>query len=205
MYNFNENGHVTVIGKTQEGKTYTVNHILKNQKRGVLFFNTQLEELKGYIKIDKRTPFIIIKKLLIKGQKLNYEPSSRLSIQSQEISFLINQIFENGNFNKANFIYFVVDEVHLFKKDALESICRIATGGIRYGVHGIFLSQRPANIDNTLMSQSYEMMIFKCNMESNYFKRYEIPIENILLEIEKNGKYSFCSYDFDIATSYSKI
>lgn len=205
MYKFNDNGHTTVIGKTQEGKTYAVNHILKNQKNGVIFFNTQLEELKNYIKIDKNTSFKVINDLLKKGQKLNYEPSSRLSIQSQEITFLINQIFENCNFSKSNYIYFVVDEVHLFKKVALESICRIATGGIRYGVHGIFLSQRPANIDNTLMTQSIEMIIFKCNMESQYFKNYCIPIDEILLKIEQNGRYSFCSYNFSEYMAYNKI
>jgi hypothetical protein len=204
MYSFG-NGHTTVIGMTQNGKTYTVNRILKNQKRGVLFFNTQLEDLKGYIKVDKTTSFTVIKSLLKKGHKLNYYPSSRLSTQGQELIFLVSQIFENGNFSKENYIYMVVDEVHLFKKKALESVCRIATGGIRFGVHGIFLSQRPANIDNTLMTQSTEMLIFFCSMESQYFKNYCIPIEDILQRIEKNGKYSFCSYDFVNIKEYNKI
>ena len=30
MYNFNEKGHITVIGRTQSGKTYAVNKILKD-------------------------------------------------------------------------------------------------------------------------------------------------------------------------------
>jgi len=205
MFKFNDNGHCTVIGRTQEGKTYTVNKILNNQKRGVLFFNTQLEDLKGYIKIDKNTRFKIILQLLKSGKKLNYFPSTRLNIQEQEIIFLINQLFEHGNFSKTNFIYFVVDEVHLFKKLGLEEICRIATGGLRYGIHGIFLSQRPANISNTLMSQSTEMLIFFCNMESQYFKNYEIPIEEILNNINHMGKYSFCSYDFKTISQYCKV
>jgi len=205
MYKFNNNGHTTVIGRTQEGKTYTVNKILKNQNRGVLFFNTQLEELEGYIKIDKNTRFKIIYSLLKSGKKLNYFPSTRLNIQEQEIIFLINQLFENGHFNKENYIYFVIDEVHLFKKEGLEEICRIATGGIRYGIHGIFLSQRPANISNTLMSQSNEMLIFFCNMESQYFKNYDIPIEDILKNINNMGKYSFCAYDFKTISQYCKV
>jgi len=205
MYKFNDNGHCTVIGRTQEGKTYTVNKILKNQNRGVLFFNTQLEDLQGYIKIDKNTRFKIIYTLLKNGKKLNYFPSTRLNIQEQEIIFLINQLFEHGNFNKDNFIYFVIDEVHLFKKEGLQEITRIATGGLRYGIHGIFLSQRPANISNTLMTQSNEMLIFFCNMESIYFKNYQIPIDIILENITKNGKYSFCSYDFKNICQYTKI
>jgi len=205
MYKFNLSGHCTVIGRTQEGKTYTVNKILKNQDKGVLFFNTQLEELPGYVKIDKNTRFKIIYALLKNGKKLNYFPSTRLNIQEQEIIFLINQLFEHGNFNKEKFIYFVIDEVHLFKKEGLQEITRIATGGLRYGIHGIFLSQRPANISNTLMTQSNEMLIFFCNMESIYFKNYQIPIDTILENITKNGKYSFCSYDFKNIYQYSKI
>ena len=164
-----------------------------------------MEDLAGYIKIDKNTKFKTIKDLLNKGQKLNYIPSTRLNIQGQEISFLIEQLFENGNFGKDKFIYFVVDEVHLFIKESLMEICRIATGGIRYGIHGIFLSQRPANISNTLMTQSCEMLIFFCNMESQYFKNYAIPIEEILGEIERAGKYSFCSYDFTRYETYTKV
>lgn len=203
-YKFDK-GHTTVIGQTQNGKTYTVSHLLLNENRGVLFFNTQMEDLKGYIKVDKNTKFSIIQKLLKKGQKLNYFPSSRISQMENEIEFLIEQLFENGNFSKKNYIFFVVDEAHLFKKKALESVCRIATGGLRFGIHGVFLSQRPANLDNTIMTQSTDMLIFFCSMESQYFKNYNIPIEQIIAEITKHGKYSFCSYDFITVTPYDKI
>ena len=97
MYNL-ELGHTTVIGRTQEGKTYTINKILKNENNGVIFFNTQLEDLKGYIKADKMTPFSQILNLLKKGQKINYFPDSRMEIQSQEIKFLIEKLFEYGKF-----------------------------------------------------------------------------------------------------------
>jgi DNA helicase HerA-like ATPase len=203
-YKFNQ-GHTTVIGMTQNGKTYTVSHLLESQKRGVLFFNAQMEDLQGYIKVDKTTKFSIILKLLKKGQKINYFPSSRMSEQQNEISFLIEQLFENGHFNKKNFIYFVVDEAHLFKKKSLEQVCRIATGGLRFGIHGVFLSQRPANLDNTIMTQSTDMLIFFCSMESQYFKNYSIPIQQIIDEITKHGKYSFCSYNFVTVTAYDKI
>jgi hypothetical protein len=42
-------------------------------------------------------------------------------------------------------------------------------------------------------------------MESQYFKNYCIPIEDILSRIEKNGKYSYCSYDFVTVTEFKKI
>jgi hypothetical protein len=205
MYKFNEFGHSIVIGKTQQGKTYATQKILLEQNKGTLFFNTQLEDLKGYINVDRNTTFKQIKQLLKLGKKLNYMPYPLLKIQFQEIQFLINLLFSSGGFTKNDNIYVVIDEVHLFTKEAQDSIERIATSGLRFGLNGIFLSQRPANMSNTLMSQSNEMLIFKCSMESQYFKSYGIPIEEILQSIESNGKYSFCSYDFNQIKCYTKI
>lgn len=204
MYNF-KNGHTIVVGLTQSGKTYAVEKSLLNQHQGVLFFNTQQENLHGYIKANKKTSFAQILHLLKLGHKINYLPDTKLKTQFVEIEFLINQLFENGNFSKDKSIYFVVDEAHLFEKKALEAVTRIATGGLRWGINGIFISQRPANLDNTLMTQSTHMLIFMCNMESQYFKSYSIPIENILKEIESNGKYSFVEYDFLTITSYKAL
>jgi hypothetical protein len=73
---------------------------------------------------------------------------------------------------------------------------RVATGGIRFGIHGVFISQRPALIDNTLMTQSVGMIIFHCNMESQYFKRYGIPYEDMEKQLDSLGQYSYCEYDF---------
>jgi hypothetical protein len=205
MFNFSETGHSIVLGQTQTGKTYATEHILKAQNKGCIFFNTQLEDLKGFIKVNKGTSFKIIKNLLNKGQKLNYMPVPKLQIQEQEIKFLVAQLFEFGNFSKDKNIFVAIDEVHLFTKSSQQAIERIATSGLKFGLNGIFLSQRPANMSNTLMSQSIEMLIFKCSMESQYFKNYDIPIEDILAKIEANGKYSFCSYDFTIVKEYNKL
>jgi len=204
MYNFKE-GHTIVLGLTRSGKTYAVKKILTQNSKGVLFFNTQNENLEGFIKVNKFTHYSIILKLLKLNRKINYIPSTKLKEQFIEIQFLVNQLFENSNFSQKNPIYIVIDEAHLFQKESLESIKRIATSGIRWGLNGIFISQRPANLDNTLMSQSSHMLIFKCNMESQYFKNYSIPIEKILNNISIMGEYSFCEYDFLIVTPYTKV
>jgi len=204
MYSFKE-GHTIVLGLTRSGKTYAVKKILTQSNNGVLFFNTQDENLEGFIKVGAITPFNIILKLLKLKRKINYIPSTKLKDQFIEIQFLVNQLFENAHLSQKNSIFIVVDEAHLFLKESLESIKRIATSGIRWGINGIFISQRPANLDNTLMSQSSHMLIFKCNMESQYFKNYSIPIEIILSNIEHYGKYSFCEYDFLTVTPYNKV
>src|ERR1035437_1937608 len=150
MFEFKE-GHTIVLGLTQSGKTYAVKKILMHSNCGVLFFNTQNEKLESYIKVNMSTKFSIILKLLKLKRKINYIPSTILKHQYKELDFLINQLFENGNFSKKNHIFVAIDEAHLFEKESLESIKRIATSGIRWGLNGIFISQRPANLDNTLM------------------------------------------------------
>ena len=122
MYQFNNFGHSIVLGQTQQGKTYATEKILMAQDGGVLFFNTQLEDMNGYIKVDRNTSFKQIKGLLKIGKKLNYMPYPLLHIQMQEISYLINQLFDNGGFTKDNAIYVAIDEVHLFTKQAQTSI-----------------------------------------------------------------------------------
>jgi hypothetical protein len=204
VYKFKD-GHTIVVGLTQSGKTYAVTKCLLNDSKPVLFFNVQQEDLKGYVRVNKHTPFRIILKLLRLNRKINYIPDSRLKAQGNEITFLINQLFEFGCFSKKRSMYIVIDEAHLFEDEALENIRRIATSGIRWGLNGIFISQRPANLHNTLMTQSSHMLIFKTNMETQYFKNYNIPIFEILKLIDQNGKYSFCEYDFLTIKSYKKL
>ena len=43
MYNL-ELGHTTVIGRTQEGKTYTINKILKNEKSSNVYHGVAVSD-----------------------------------------------------------------------------------------------------------------------------------------------------------------
>lgn len=186
-------GHSTVIGITRSGKTYATKESLKKVKEGVLFFNTQLENMPdNFLKANKKTRIDVIIKALNKGLKVNYEPDTEQEVREKELEILIRAMYQKGLKKK----YIVVDEVHLYKKEGLKSMIQVATTGLRFGIAGIWISQRPANIDNTLMTQSNQFIIFNTNMESEYFKRYGIPADEIKSRIEKKGAFSYCTYDF---------
>lgn len=193
LINFSK-GHSTVIGITRSGKTYATKKSLANVKEGVLFFNTQLEQMPNtFIKVSNNDSMAVIKKAIEKGRKINYLPSIDSEIRQKELVYIIQCLYTRNSTKK---LYLVIDEVHLYEKEALKSLVQVATTGIRFGIHGIWISQRPANVDNTLMSQSNQFIIFKTNMESQYFDRYGIPSDIIKQKLEKAGEYSYCTYDF---------
>lgn len=192
LVNF-ENGHSTVIGITRSGKTYATKKSLEKVKEGVIFFNTQYEEMpSSFIKVNAKDDIRVIINALKANKKINYIPQLDSSIRDKELIHLVDSLYRRDSEKR---IYLVVDEVHLYEKETLKALIKVATTGLRFGIHGIWISQRPANIDNTLMTQSNQFVIFKTNMESGYFDRYGIPAEQIR---EKLGDitYSYCIYDF---------
>lgn len=191
LINF-ENGHSTIIGITRSGKTYATKKSLERVKEGVIFFNTQYEEMpSSFIKVNAKDDIKVIINALKANKKINYIPQLNANIRDKELIYLVNSLYRRNSEKK---IYLVVDEVHLYEKETLKALIKVATTGLRFGIYGIWISQRPANIDNTLMTQSNQFIIFKTNMESSYFDRYGIPSEEIKSRLKEN--YSYCIYDF---------
>lgn len=190
-YPLNE-GHTVVLGMTRHGKTFATMHTFKRVKEGVLFFNVQHEEVpKEYVRATKNDSFDMIDKALKQGMKINYLPDTDLPTMQNEIAYLIQKLYDGTKRN----IYLIIDECHLMKKGALEQVQRVATTGLRFGIKGVFCSQRGALIDNTLISQSTLYIAFYNNQQDqNYWRQYGFPIDELMGRI--NGeKYYFCTYD----------
>lgn len=185
-------GHTVVLGMTRHGKTWATMETFKNVKEGVLFFNVQQEETpKTFIKVDMFCSITTIIEALERGEKINYIPSTDLEIMAKEICLIIRNLYDGSKRN----IYFIIDECHLFKKESLAQIQRIATTGLRFGIKGVFCSQRGALIDNTLISQSTFFVTFYNNQQDvNYWNGYGFPIEEMMERIG-GEKYLFCTYD----------
>lgn len=187
------NGHTTVLGITRSGKTYATKKSLARVNEGVLFFNTQHEDMPGFSMADWNNAWQSIDGLLKKGRKINYKPQFNEDTRNKELSYLIDKLHD-GTEKK---VVLAVDEVHLMDKAANKAMIKIATTGLRFGIKGVWLSQRPANIDNTLMTQSNQFVIFKLNMEGAYLDRYRMPSEEIKAKIESGGKYNYTLYDWE--------
>lgn len=193
----NFDGHTVVIGITGSGKTYAIKQSLRGvRNRGVLFFNTQFEDMPNdFIKTGGRDSLSSIKQALRGGHKLNFLPSDDLEIQKEQLSAIIKALYDGSTVWN---IIFVVDEVHLFCDDrqSKRQLIRLATTGRRFGIAGVFISQRPAEIHNTLMTQSRKFVIFQTNMETEYFKRYKMPYQQIEDGLLRGGEFSYIEYDW---------
>lgn len=191
------NEHATVIGLTQHGKTYATVKTLKQLNGGVLFFNTQHSKVgSGWVEANgSHSPEQIIDAVK-KGYKLNFLPSEKgLDYMSVELGAITNKIFEEGQLD----FYFAIDEVHLFKlakdKNGHNALIRLATTGLGRGFKCIFLSQRPAMVDNTLYTQSTKHIIFALGKpDYNYMKNLGFPVEDIESRVQ-GEKYKFIEFD----------
>lgn len=193
-------GHVVVYGTTRHGKTYTVLRSLLKEKVGVFLFNSQYETCpRGFIKADGSTSIEVIISALKKGKKINFCPALDEEKRFKQMIYIIDKLFRAG-FDEDNYIKFVVDEIHLYdEKEVLRKLKTIPTGGLKFGLEGVWITQRPQNLHKTFVSQSTYLIFFRTFGEDKYFKGYNIPIEEINKRIDANGKkdnrgrtFSYC-------------
>ncbi len=187
-------GHTTVIGLTRSGKTVAVKESLRGCKCGALFFNTQHESMpNGFVRADGSSSMGKIKAAIGKGYKVNFIPDTDLLIQEKQLELIIQCLYDG----RVHDMVLVVDEVHLFSSPNIKrQLIRVATTGLRFGIHGVWISQRPARIENTLMTQSNKFVMFQLNMEFQYLKGHHIPGERVAAILDKAGKYYYCEFDW---------
>jgi hypothetical protein len=196
LIDFGEEDHTAVFGQTRSGKTYGARESLQKQSKGVLFFNTQQIRFPGaWTVATKQTDFDDIVDGLIGGEKIVYNPSREH--RQQELATIILLLYKAAEEHMSDLdIYVVIDEVHLFTGRALAACVELATTGIRWGLKAVWISQRPAKVDNTLMTQSTRFVLYELSqMESQYFKTYRLPFEEIYSKLGEGGKYSYVVFD----------
>lgn len=187
-------GHTTVVGMTQSGKTTAVQRSVERVKQGVLFFNTQQIEVSNvYTEATGADDEKVLIQALRQGNKINFIPNR--DTRWKQLRALI-RLFYDASERSLMDIYIVVDEIHLADKEALKACIELATTGIRWGLHGIFISQRPALVDNTIMNQSMQFVFLKTTLEKRYMEGYGLPYEAIREGLEKGGQYAYMVYDF---------
>jgi hypothetical protein len=189
-----DNEHTTVLGITRHGKTYATVKTLEQETGAVFFWNVQEEKVKGFIKADKSNNIEQLSNALKSGKKINYVPSGDMELDSKIFGLIVEEFYKKNVSCKM-----VIDEVHLFdmtKDKGGKMACRrLATTGLRRNLPCVFISQRPALIDNTLVTQSTQHILFALgDNDTNYLKNMGLPVEKIK-EATGQEKYRFCVYD----------
>lgn len=188
-----DNEHTCVFGITRHGKTFAVMHTLNKLSEGVLFFNVQHEKVpSGFITADGNTTEQQLIFALRNRKKVNFLPESDFDKMQKQLSAIINMLYENG---MGWDIRLVVDEVQLFEKQALKDCKKVATTGLRRGIRAVWISQRPALVDNTLYSQATSYVFFVLSMaDYEYLKKQGLPVENVKVLLN-NEKYKFVMFN----------
>jgi hypothetical protein len=203
---FGQGDHVTLVGRTRSGKTTGALYSLQRQPKGVLFFNTQQIRFPNvWTRADKETDPEDVIDELIGGGKVVYNPDRGL--RQQELTLLIAWLYKMAEEHQSDLdIYVVVDECHLFTGRALKACIELATTGIRWGLKAVWISQRPAKIDNTLMTQSTRFVVFDISdMESQYFKSYRLPFDEIYQKLLEGGQYAYVVHDGRAVSEPKKV
>lgn len=184
-------GHWLAVGRTQQGKTYTVVRTLQREKSGVLFFNTGLQPVTpAYIRADGHTDVDALIRALDAGAKINFIPHESHTVAEGQLSAIVRALFDG----KKRDVHLVVDEAWEYRAQALTAMRKVARRGLYWGVHLGVIVQRLANLNNDLMTQCETLIVFALNLEKKYFQRYELPFDEFQRRIEAKGKYSYCVY-----------
>jgi hypothetical protein len=202
LINFGK-GHSTVVGATQQGKTFGVVKSLETVKEGVFFFNVKQDKTlnanKRFTKADGKNSIKQLAAFVGNGGKLNFLPSTDTETMYKQAAHIIKKLHELSLEGKMNNFYFVADEMYIMGKDkkVLNELLKVATTGESLGMWGVFIGQRLANIDNTLITQCNNgIVLFRTQFEQNYFKNYGMDADQIEKLILQGGKYSYVHFDW---------
>ena len=189
--------HTFVCGATQQGKTTFVVKRLSKLKKPVLFFNPQQVRLgPGWIRADSRSSWEQIDSALKAGDKINYIPNRKNARAACELAVIIESLFEAGWSNSRNMLL-GVDECHLarYHDKGDEAVETVATRGLYYGIHCVFIAQRPAYAHKAAYTQSDLHVMFRTNMEKAYFSGKGIPYESYNKMVAEGGQYSYAVFN----------
>ncbi len=188
--------HTFVCGMTQNGKTHFVRKKLQETKQPVLFFNPQREQMKGFVLARKSNTLSQIVRALKNRLKINYVTSLSDEETAMELYCITERLFEAG-FNKHNPVIFAIDETHINSDYKLgkQALIKIANRGLTFGINGVFISQRPANVPYTIVTQCDRHYIFKTGFEKEYFTRKGIDYNKVAKLIEEGGRFSYVEFD----------
>ena len=207
VFNYGDN-HIFVCGLTRSGKSRFTRSLLVKSKYPVLYFNIQGEKVEnGFMRIDAGniTSKQLIELLDEHKAKINLCFSDMRNAYRYTAGHLLDVLMMSG-FSDKNPIYVVIDECHLLKGLSLEMAKVCATAGLKKGVRLVFITQRPANADKTLYTQSYEQYIFETGeAERGYFKDKGVDFDRCRELWAKNGKYSYCYFNGYALEGYKSI
>jgi len=189
--------HAAVIGETQTGKTVLLNEIAQKSRVPVLVIDVEdVGQIKTEAKFNQNSNMTKFIKALKEKRVVTYVPSENKKDNQTEIKAIWN-ILKALNQN----MLVIVDETQHYGDARKNHFDTYSVRGLKYGVHLVSASQRIANISKTIMNNSPLLVQFDMgDYESDYYKKYKLPHEEMNRLLEKAPKYSYIIYERGIGT-----
>ena len=210
--------HVSVVGKTQSGKTVFVAMYFEENDGLQIFFNVNeiyaVEQASDKVVTSVQEVYDVINNLEQNDYRICYNPKEAgEDITIEEIQTIINMCFGIGGVAKRQakgnadiWCTIIIDEVQTYgEKAGHPAIHKLFKRGWSYGIRGVAISQRPADVSHTILTQSmYHVIFYVGDYDHPYFKKYGIPIEEHMEHIEFKS-YRFVIWDGSTITRYDKV
>lgn len=199
-------GHTFVCGITRSGKTEFAKKLMAAWEGAAVFINTQGEK-SPFLKGNRYSSLRSLLSALRRGAKVDYTPSPDDALALAEIQCLIPYFMDLGC--RGGGLLVVIDEAHVYGAQGMRDspLFRISRRGLKYGVTGVFVSQRPADVDKRIVTQCVRHVIFSTSFEGPYFRRYGIPGEELQKKLSAAGPYHYVVYEGGLLSGpfYEKI
>ena len=174
--------HTFIAGATGSGKTYYSKLLIENRKIPYLIyfnsgFDIRIEQACDFVVTDIRQLIKILKKepdvaICYNPMGIREEDTKKL----EEVQSLVFKIGKELNRNRIKqWLIFCIDEIQIYdSKQRPNSIVEsLYTRGRRYGIVMVGISQRPALVSHTVLTQSREHIYFRFpDYEKPYTKKY---------------------------------
>lgn len=179
--------HTAIVGQTGSGKTNYASLYYGSvpKDRLAIFINTNHE------KSPEKVSDAIVYDLQglgkafndHKARKICVNPPQEGDIEVATVEAIVKLLFDMGNVltekGVKDWCYFFVDEAQDYSSKLRKSavIDRVWRRGRRYGITGVAISQRPAEISHTiLVNCKFHIVFLISSYENQYFKEYQIPV-----------------------------
>lgn len=183
------------------GKTFWVTRLCQRLD-SFIFVNTQEEvEVENICQAVTSTPEDILELIGEGYTRIEFIPSEDLDEAMEQLQEIRGILFALGERMypkrppEEPTMNFIIDEAQLYMpKMSRTDLDNIATRGRRWGVRGIFITQRPQLLSSTAINLCEQQIIFLTGQyESKYFSGYKIPIEQHKEWLLR--QYHFVMYD----------
>lgn len=184
---------MVILGKTRSGKSYLAKRAIEKHRGGVLVVDTKAEKDWPAYYLDGREPLVGIYRDLQKGAHLAYVPNPDPAKAARALERICLDLIRR----RWRELWLVVDEAQVHARKGVPGpIDYIATQGAGQGIRLVAITQRPAMLSHTVLTQADQVYIFMLGrFEDGYLRSYGLDGPALRDTLSNAGAYTYMVFD----------